>query len=91
MKMEEVYDALGADTDQRSVLDKKLKGQYDKDAATLEAMFGSKDFDTELYCIYKIKNAEKIHIFFPDVTAEELAEYRKYLLVEESINVTLTK
>ena len=38
MKLADVYDALGADTEQRSVLDKKLKGQYDKDCELLDSM-----------------------------------------------------
>lgn len=91
MQMDDVYDLLNADQKQRSVLDKKLKGQYEKDAVVLESMFGQKDFDTELYCIYKIKNAERIRIFFPEATEAQLEELRRYLLVEENISVTLTK
>lgn len=91
MKLADVYDALGADTEQRSVLDKKRKGQYDKDCELLEAMFGEKNYETELYCIYKVKNAERIRIFFPDATEETLAEIRKQLLVEEGLSITLIK
>lgn len=91
LKIEDVYDSLGADTKQRSVLNKKLKGQYDKDCELLEAIFGKGNYEAELYCIYKIKNAERIRIFFPEATETELATLRKFLLVEEGLSISLIK
>lgn len=89
LSMDEVYDSLGADSKQRSVLTKKLKGAYGKDAEVLVSMFGEKDYDAELFCIYKIKNAELIRRFLPDATEEILDEIRRYVLVEESIGIGL--
>lgn len=91
LKIEDVYDSLGADTKQQSVLNKKLKGQYDKDCELLEAMFGEGNYEAELYCIYKIKNAERIRIFFPEANETELATLRKFLLVEEGLSISLIK
>lgn len=91
LSLDEVFDTLGADTDQRKVLLKKLKGVYDKDCDLLTSMFGEKNYETELWCIYKIKNAQRIRTFFPDATEEDLDNVRKYIVVEESLSVGLTE
>lgn len=81
------------DTAQRSLLLKKLKGDYAKDRETLLQVLnlpGDMDLDVELWYIYKIKNAELIKAFLPeegiDFTMEEL---RKCLLVDSKSSVTI--
>ncbi len=91
LALEEVFDTLGADTDQRKILKKKLKGVYDKDSDLLTSMFGEKNYETELWCIYKIKNAQRIRTFFPDATEEDLESICKHVVVEESLSVGLTE
>lgn len=88
--MEEVYDALNASSDQRKVLDKKLRGDFKKDSATLISMFGDDDdYETELYLIYKIKNAERIAVFFPEYNEALFDQIRKCIVVEEKIGITV--
>lgn len=88
LTLDKVYDALGADDDQRKVLNKKLRGDYAKDYEILTAMFGKSDYDTEVYCIHKIKNAELIKILFPDKSIEEITEIAKYVIVNSTLTLT---
>ncbi len=88
--MDEVYEALNASSDQRKVLDKKLRGDFKKDSATLISMFGDDDdYETELYLIYKIKNAERISVFFPEYNEALFDQIRKCIVVEEKIGITV--
>lgn len=87
--MSSVYDALGADESQRAVLDKKLKGDYSKDYSVIASLFGEGDYDTELYCIHKIFNANRIKVFFPDCTDDFLDSMRKCMFVKESLSVAM--
>lgn len=91
LAMEDVYNALGADEKQKKVLDKKLRGEYAKDYETLIAVLGKGAYDTEVFLINKIKNAELIKVFFPEKSAEDLEEIRKYLLVTETLSLTMVK
>lgn len=88
--MEEVYRSLGADDAQRKMLDKKLKGVPEKDYLLLNSIFGDGDYEVELFMITKVKNAERIRVFFPEADAEFLSNLKKYFYVNESIKTSFT-
>lgn len=81
------------DAAQRKLLEKKLKGDYDKDRAVLLSVLQlpeDTDVDVELYYIYKIKNAELIKAFLPeegiDVTMDAV---RKCILLDSKMAVSI--
>lgn len=81
------------DAAQRAVLRKKLKGDYEKDRATLLEVLQlpeGTDLDVELWYIYKIKNAELIRSFLPEEGIDSTMEgLRKCILVDSKMSVTL--
>lgn len=79
---------------QRSLILKKLKGEYNSDKANICKILGKTDdelsIDEELYYIYKIKNWELIRAFFDTSNFEQLAkELKKYIAVDETPKIGL--
>lgn len=92
--IEQIVDTAGwpMDTKQRSLILKKLKGEYVKDREMLKKILGLEELsaDEELYYIYKIKNWELIRAFFPLENFAELAsELKKYVIVDETPKIEL--
>lgn len=80
------------DERQRSLILKKLKGEYAKDLDMLRKTLGIPELeaDEELYYIYKIKNWELISAFFPTDKFEAIAEeIKKYAVVDETPKIEL--
>lgn len=92
--VEQVVDSAGwpMDAKQRSLILKKLKGEYTKDIAMLRKTLGRPELeaDVELYYIYRIKNWELVRAFFPAEDFGSLAgELRKYVTVDETPRIEL--
>lgn len=92
--VEDIVDGAGwsMDAQQRSLILKKLKGEYAKDRDMIKNTLGLEelDADEELYYIYKIKNWELIRAFFPLENFDEVAEdLRKYVIVDETPKIEL--
>lgn len=92
--VEKIIDEAGwkMDTKQRSLILKKLKGEYAKDRNMIRKTLGNMnlDVDVELYFIYKAKNWQLIQAFFPVDNFEEWAEQlRKYVIVDETPKIEL--
>ena len=78
------------DDKQKKLLMKRLKGDYGKDIALLESIFGKGDYEVECWYIYKIKNAELIRAFLPEEGIDfMIQEIRKCLIVEEKTSIAL--
>lgn len=80
------------DERQRSLILKKLKGEYTKDLDMLRKTLGCPELeaDEELYYIYKIKNWELIRAFFPADRFKKVAEeIKKYAVVDETPKIEL--
>lgn len=95
--VEQVVDSAGWEIDgkQKSLLLKKLKGEYKKDRKAVLSILGKQeneiDVDVELYYIYKIKNWELIKAYFDtekefEILAEEI---KKYVTVDETPKIEL--
>jgi len=95
--LEEFLDemCIKPDTDQKRLLLRKLKGEFDKDKETLITVLASEEkrppsFDVELYYIYQIKNAELIKAFLrEDMIDAQIEEIRKAIIVETKTAITL--
>ncbi len=92
--IEQIVDHAGwrMDAKQRSLVLKKLKGEYAKDIAMLRKTLGDPALkaDEELYYIYKIKNWELVRAFFPAEDFRALAEeLKKYVIVDETPRIEL--
>lgn len=92
--IEQIVDGAGwgMDTRQRSLILKKLKGEYAKDIVMLRNTLGNPglEADEELYYIYKIKNWELVRAFFPEEGFDEVAaRLRKYVTVDETPRIEL--
>lgn len=92
--IEQIIDGAGwkMDAKQRSLILKKLKGEYTKDRDMIRKTLGAMnlDVDVELYFIYKAKNWQLIQAFFPVDNFEEWAEQlRKYVIVDETPKIEL--
>nr|DAO32949.1 MAG TPA: hypothetical protein [Caudoviricetes sp.] len=93
--LEDFLDGLSPapDAKQKKLLLKKLKGDYEKDLETLEAVFGKSpdgDYDVELFYIHRIKNGELIKAFLPDEGLDYmLQEIRKVIIVETKTAIKL--
>lgn len=81
---------------QKKLLLKKLKGDYEKDKGTLISVFGYRneeeapDFDVELWFIYKIRNGELIKSVFPEEFLDQTIEsVRKCLMVDSKTSITI--
>lgn len=64
-------------TTSKTLLMKKLKGDYDKDKKLLESMFGEEianSLEEELYYICKIKNYERIRKYFDESKLKAIQE-----------------
>lgn len=80
-------------TEQKLLLHKKIKGDYEKDRnlliATLELPEAA-SLDEELYYLYRIKNAELIQAFLPEEGIDASIEaVRKCILVESKTAITI--
>lgn len=83
--LEEFLDHMGIQMtpEQKKVLLKKIKGDYEKDSGLMESLFGKGDYDAECWFFYKIKNGELIRAFLGEEQAEAAIEQvKKYILVE---------
>ena len=89
---------LKPDDNQKKLLLKKLKGDFEKDKDTLTSVLlggvkdgeSAPDFDVELWYIYRIKNAELIRAFLPEELIDStINEIRKCILVETKTSITL--
>ena len=97
MTLEEFLDEMSIKPDnrQKRLLLKKLKGDFEKDKETLNAVLvpeggNRQDFEVELYYIYKIKNAELIKAFLPEEMLDgTLAAIRESILVEGRTSITI--
>lgn len=104
--LEEFLDNMSvpADTKQKALLSRKLKGDYKADKKTMLSVLGyltkentereaetlAPDFDVELYYISKIKNAELIQAYLPEDGLDwTLAQVRKCILVEATLKIEL--
>lgn len=94
--IEQIIDNAGFEmnTSQRSLILKKLKGEYNTDKANICKILGKTDeelsIDEELYYIYKIKNWELIRAFFDTNNFEQLAEeIKKCVAVNETPKIGL--
>ena len=92
--VEQIVDGAGwkMDAKQRSLILKKLKGEYAKDRDMIRKTLGAMnlDVDVELYFIYKAKNWQLIQAFFPVDNFEEWAgQLRKYVIVDETPKIEL--
>lgn len=77
------------DNTQQNLLLKKLKGDYKKDKELLNKYVDRKDLDVELHFINKIKNYEKVKVFF-DVNDEEVKKaINTYVSLDENIKLTI--
>lgn len=77
------------DAKQKKLLMKKLTGDFEKDLKTLQSVFADKgDWETELWYIHRIKNAELIRAFLPedmlDITIREL---KNCVLVDSKVAI----
>ena len=80
------------DHSRRSLILKKLKGEYTKDRDMIRKTLNNAtlDVDVELYLINKAKNWQLIQAFFPMENFEEWAgELRKYITVDETPKIEL--
>lgn len=79
------------DAKQEKLLAKKLKGDYEKDRRTLNAVFAvDEDWDTELLYIHQILNGSLIRAFLPDDMLDAaMTELKKCVMVESKVAVSL--
>lgn len=80
--------------ERKAALLKKLKGDYKKDKkAVLDALNmqdGEIDIDTELYCIYQIKNWELIRAYCDESDFDAVAEaVKRCIAVDETAKIGL--
>ena len=92
--VEQIVDGSGwrMDHSQRSLILKKLKGEYTKDRDMIRKTLNNAtlDVDVELYLINKAKNWQLIQAFFPMDDFETWAkELRKYITVDETPKIEL--
>lgn len=93
MTLDEALDQLhiAPDTKQRKLLHKKLKGDFEKDRKTLNAVFETEDsWEEELYFIHRIRQGELIRRYLPDELLEvQLEELKKCIVVDTSLSIGL--
>lgn len=95
--LEEFLDemTIKPDEKQKKLLLKKLKGDFEKDKATLISVLvpegeEAPDFDVELWYIYKIKNGELIKLFLPEEGIDGTLEaIRKSIIVESKTSIKI--
>jgi len=82
-------------TDEKRLLLRRLKGEFEKDKETLLAVLAPEigeppSFEEELYYIYQIKNAELIKAFLHEEMIDaQIAEIKKAIFVETKTAITL--
>lgn len=97
MTLDEFLDemTIKPDEKQKKLLLKKLKGDFEKDKATLISVLvpegeEAPDFDVELWYIYKIKNGELIKLFLPEEGIDGTLEaIRKSIIVESKTSIKI--
>lgn len=96
LTLEELLEQLPIQLDeqQKKLLLKKLKGDYEKDRETLLSVLAPEgeapDYDVELWYIYRIKNGELIRAFLPEEGLQEtLTAIKKCILVETKTAITI--
>lgn len=93
--LEEVVDNITDDTKQRTLLLKKLKGDYKKDKDTICSVLkvdkASLDMDTELFLIGKIMNWQLIEAFFDTEDEGKFNklknDVKKCIIVDETVKI----
>lgn len=87
--------SIKPDEKQKKALLRRLKGDFEKDKETLQAVLAPEgqeplDFDVELWYIYRIKNGELIKAFLPEEMVDGTIEaIRKCIMVESKTSITL--
>lgn len=97
LPLAEFLDQMGVKPDdkQKKLLLKRLKGEFEKDKATLISVLVpdgtmAPNFDVELWYIYQIKNGELIRSFLPDEDLQEAIDaIRKSIFVETKTSITI--
>lgn len=94
MSLEELIDTqlhITPDAKQKKLLLKKLKGEFEADLKTLRSVFGDDgNWETELWYIHRIKNAELIRIFLPeDMLDATIRELKKCIVVDSKLAIGL--
>lgn len=93
MTMEEMLEQMRIQPDakQKKLLLKKLKGDFDKDRNTLNAVFGTDyNWEEELYYIHRIRQGELIQKYLPDEMIDvTMAELKKCIMVDTSLSIGL--
>ncbi len=86
MSVEEIIDkCFKADSKQKSLLIKKLKGEYKKDKKFIESILNpDSDIEVELDYIHKAINWKLIKMYFPENTEKVIREIKKHLIVEST-------
>lgn len=87
--------SLKPDEQQKKLLLKKLKGEFEKDKETLISILVQEgevapDFDVELWYIYRIKNGELIRAFLPEADFEKNIEaIKSSIFVETKTSIAI--
>lgn len=83
MTVEDIIDrCFKADSKQKALLLKKLKGEYKKDKELLESVLSiDNDIEVELDYIHKAINWKRIKMYFPENTERVISEIKKNLIV----------
>lgn len=87
--------SLKPDEQQKKLLLKKLKGEFEKDKETLISILVQEgevapDFDVELWYIYRIKNGELIRAFLPEADFEKTIEaIKSSIFVETKTSIAI--
>lgn len=87
--------SLKPDEQQKKLLLKKLKGEFEKDKETLISILVQEgevapDFDVELWYIYRIKNGELIRAFLPEADFEKTIEaIKRSIFVETKTSIAI--
>lgn len=96
LTLDELFEQMSIvpDEKQKTVLRKKLKGDFKKDYETLRSVLAPGDdsvsFEEELWYIYRIKNAELIRAFLPEEMLDlTLKDLRQCILVENKLSVSI--
>lgn len=89
--MEEFLDHMGIrmTPEQKKVLLKKIKGDYEKDSGLMESVFGKGDYETECWFFYKIRNGELIRAFLGEEAEAAIEQLKKYILVETKTAIAI--
>lgn len=83
MTIEDIIDkCFKVDSKQKTLLVKKLKGEYKKDRELIESILKlDADIEVELDYIHKAVNWSRIKMYFPENTEKVIGEIKKHLIV----------